>query len=162
MGMISIPRSMSIHLVSMPTAITVPDSRWCIVPITSIPLKVPGKSARRPVSMISTVTHGMSMRRSFRDDKRMLFFAQLVSGFVYGSAVGCSSPNQTTPHGEGYPGRSWPVVCGILPVCGNIDTIDGKRAGLNLGHGLLVHVSVGNLAPVAIAVQDRVQFPRGW
>ena len=109
--------------------------------------------------MISAVSNRMAMSRSFWNRKVVLFFAQFVPGLVHGSAVCRPGPNQATAHGKGHPGRPRPVRCRILPVRRNVDGIDRERACLDLGHGFLVHIGIGALAPAAIAVQDGIQLP---
>ena len=109
--------------------------------------------------MISAVSDCMAMSRSFWNRKVVLLLTQLVPGLVHGSAVCRTGTNQAAAHGKGHPGRTRTLRCRILPVCGNIDCIDRERTGLNLSHGFLVHIGVGDLAPAAIAVQDGIQLP---
>lgn len=109
--------------------------------------------------MIPAVSDCMVMSRSFWNRKVVLLLTQLVPGLVHGSAVCCSGPDQATSHGKGHPGRPGLVCRGILPVRRNVDGIDRERACLDLGHGFLVHIGVGDLAPAAVAVQDGIQLP---
>ena len=109
--------------------------------------------------MIPAVANRMAMSRSFWNRKVVLLFAQLVPGLVHGPAVCCPGSDQAASHGKGHPGRPGPVCRGILPVRRNVDGIDRERTCLDLGHGFLVHIGVGDLAPAAVAVQDGIQFP---